>query len=149
MGGKCVAVIVKDDMILMERVLFDGRYFYTLPGGTIEEGETPEEAVVREVKEECNLDVRVIRPISTINRKTGKMKYSFECEIIGDKEPTLGKDPEFPDDEQSIKEVLYMRLEDIDEKDRAFLWSEGLMEVGNFADVVIGWGDEISFPGKS
>jgi 8-oxo-dGTP diphosphatase len=47
------AVIVKDDKILLTRQ-WDG---YSLIGGGVEKGETLEEAMVREVKEETGLDI--------------------------------------------------------------------------------------------
>lgn len=54
---------------------------WVLPGGGIDLGETPEEAIIREVKEETGLDVLIIRkvgeyePINRISRKT----HLYEC----------------------------------------------------------------------
>lgn len=48
-------VIVKDKKIL----LVPARHGYTLPGGGVEEGESNEEALVREVREETGLSVSV------------------------------------------------------------------------------------------
>jgi 8-oxo-dGTP diphosphatase len=45
-----------DDRLLLVRA--DNGRFY-LPGGRIEPGETPEQALAREVEEECGLSVRV------------------------------------------------------------------------------------------
>ena len=52
----CGAVIV-DKQILMVRHVQDGRDFWTLPGGGIEQGETPEVAVAREIREETGLEL--------------------------------------------------------------------------------------------
>lgn len=91
--SRSVAIVVRDGKILMERVFYFGREFFTLPGGGIEKGETPKQACLRELKEECGLD-------------------------------------------------------EINEKDRAFLWAYGLMQVPGFFDEIKNWGDEISYPGK-
>jgi 8-oxo-dGTP diphosphatase len=39
----------------------DGRSYWTLPGGAVEANESPQEAVIREVKEETGLDAQVSR----------------------------------------------------------------------------------------
>jgi 8-oxo-dGTP pyrophosphatase MutT (NUDIX family) len=51
------AVLLQGDCILMVRISYRGRFWWCFPGGTIEPTETPEEAVVRELREELNLRV--------------------------------------------------------------------------------------------
>mgnify|MGYP000896128921 CR=1 FL=1 len=51
------AVIVKDDQILLIHRIKKGNEYFVVPGGGIEEGETEEETLVREVKEETSIDV--------------------------------------------------------------------------------------------
>ena len=145
--SRSVAIVVRNGKILLERVFYFGREFFTVPGGGIEPGETPEQAVVRELKEECGLDGTVIRPL-TVQYKSGEgAEYSFEISIPDDQEPVTGYDPEEPSDNPPLKEVLWMKLDEISEKDRAFLWSYGLMTVEGFFDEIKAWGDEISYPG--
>lgn len=43
------AALIQGDSILMVRIVNDEEEFWTLPGGAVEEGESFEEAVVREV----------------------------------------------------------------------------------------------------
>lgn len=50
-------ILLWGDKILMIHRIKDGREYYVFPGGSVEEGETPEEAAVREMKEETNLDI--------------------------------------------------------------------------------------------
>jgi 8-oxo-dGTP pyrophosphatase MutT (NUDIX family) len=45
--------------------------FYEVPGGGVEPGETPEEAVVRELEEELGLHVRIDRELATVWRPGG------------------------------------------------------------------------------
>jgi len=52
-------LIIKDDKILFIHRLKNGKEYYVLPGGAIEDGETPEQAAVREAKEETNLNVEL------------------------------------------------------------------------------------------
>jgi 8-oxo-dGTP diphosphatase len=49
-----------EDRVLLVRAA-NGRFY--LPGGRIEPGETPEQALAREVQEECGLSVRVTEPL--------------------------------------------------------------------------------------
>lgn len=58
---------------------------WVLPGGGLDEGESPEEGVMREVEEETGLQVRIVRQIaeySPVNRLTQKT-YFFEVAAIG------------------------------------------------------------------
>ena len=148
---RSAVIIIRHGRILMEKVHFFGRDFYTLPGGGIENGETPEEAAVRELKEECGLDGTIRRPLAILFRKDGIREFSFEVTVPEDQEALLGYDPEFGSgkEEQPLKEVMWLSLDEVSEKDRAFLWSYGLMDVEDYTDVVIGWGEEISYPGKN
>jgi 8-oxo-dGTP pyrophosphatase MutT (NUDIX family) len=147
--SRSVAIIVRDEKILMEKVHFFERDFCTLPGGGIEEGETPEQAVLRELKEETGLDGKIIRPLAVQHKGDGGIDYSFEVEIPSDAVAVTGYDPEFAGGENPLKEVLWMSLDEISEKDRAFLWSYGLMQVDGFFDKIREWDNEISYPGKS
>lgn len=56
---RVAAIILKDGAILLARHQKEGETYYVLPGGGVDFGETCEEALVRELKEEANLDIRV------------------------------------------------------------------------------------------
>jgi len=67
-------------------------------------------------------------------------------EVSETQQSIVGKDPELLDADQIITDVQWMKLNELSEKDRAFLWSYGLMDVCDFGQEVIGWGDTISYP---
>jgi len=146
--SRAVSIVIRNDKILMEKVHYFGRTFYTVPGGGIEDGETPEEAAIRELKEECGLDGKITRPLAVQYKQDTSAEYSFEVEIPDEQAPILGYDPEDTSDDPALKEVLWMPLNKISEKDRAFLWSYGLITVGDFFEEIRSWGDEISYPEK-
>ena len=55
------AVIINDNKILAMK---DERSpYYYLPGGRVQIGEKAEDAVIREVKEELEIDAKIIRPL--------------------------------------------------------------------------------------
>ena len=56
------AIIHKEDKILIaERGYGEFKGLYEFPGGKVETGETGEQAIVREIKEEFNADIEVER----------------------------------------------------------------------------------------
>ena len=148
MRNRSVAIVVRNGAVLVEKTYYEGRYFYSLPGGGIEEGESPEETALRELKEECGLDGKIIKPLNIVHKKDGSREYVYEIAVSEEQIAITGKDPELTEEEQVILEVCWLRLYEMSEKDRAFLWAYGLMEVEEFWDEVQSWGDEISYPKK-
>jgi hypothetical protein len=55
----------------------------------------------------------------------------------------LGHDPELARPEQILADVRWLALEEIPERDRAFLWSAGLLGVGQFAREVESWAGDV------
>lgn len=97
------AVILQGGKILLiHRIKLDRDYF-VLPGGTVEEGETDEEAVVREAKEETGFDVAIKERLGEIyDERNEKMHHLFSVEILsGTLE--LGS----PEKERNCKENRY------------------------------------------
>ena len=147
MRNRSMALVVRNDKILMVKTFRFNRYIYELPGGGIENGETEEEAAIRELKEECGLDGVINRPLNTLHCKDGSTEYVFLVDVSENQEAIVGKDPEIPEgEEQDIKSVCWKKLNELSEKDRAFLWSYGLLAVGDYFEHVLSWGDEISYP---
>jgi len=60
---RVAAIIIRDGEILLVRHLKHGKTYWLLPGGGVDYGETLAEALVREIKEETNLDIVVGRPV--------------------------------------------------------------------------------------
>jgi len=60
------------------------RDFWNLPGGGVEHGETPWQAVIREVKEEVGLHVVVNKLLGVYKDPTrDDLVFSFACIIVG------------------------------------------------------------------
>jgi 8-oxo-dGTP pyrophosphatase MutT (NUDIX family) len=125
-----------------------GEEWWCLPGGAQEADETPEEGALRELREECNVDGAVVRQTSHVSYGPDNEAYSFLVDI-GDQNPWLGHDPEVTEGKQplALVDVQWLRLSEIPERDRTFLWASGLLGVGDFLTEVEGWGDDTSYPG--
>lgn len=64
-----VSLALFDDhkFLLIQRATHPFKGYWTLPGGRIEHGETPEQACIREINEELRLEVANLTPVSRFN----------------------------------------------------------------------------------
>ena len=111
------AIIVQDGKILIVRRSSEpGKGKWSVPGGLVELGETVEQAVVREVREECGLDVEVDRLIDVVDSMTfdrnGRLKYHF---IILDFFVKIKGGELRPGDD--AKEAMWVSLEEVENYD--------------------------------
>lgn len=143
-------MVCRDKKLLLVEHVLKGRDFYNLPGGGIEEGETPAEAALRELEEEAGVKGRILRPLTVEYKPDLQSRiFSFLVEIPEDAVPVAGCDPELPEEEQTIIGIKWLALDEIPERDRAYLFGAGLMRVPEFHDEVLLWGDDvISYPKK-
>jgi len=83
--------IFKDDKILLVKELFDG--CWTLPGGYVDVGEPPSQAIEREVFEESGYQTKAIKLLAVYDRNHPRhnhppfeyhiYKLFFLCELLG------------------------------------------------------------------
>ena len=90
-GHTVDAVIQVDDrnIILIKRRYAPYKDKYALPGGFIKYNEDPEQAIIREVREETNLVVKIISKIGTYDQKgrdpRGRIvSTAFKCRLVKD-----------------------------------------------------------------
>ncbi|MFI5713743.1 NUDIX domain-containing protein [Kribbella sp. NPDC051620] len=76
-----IVLLTGNGVAAIERVR-DGMTYYTLPGGGVEDGETPQEAAVRESHEELGLIVRVDGLLAVVNFR-GSTQYYYRAEVLG------------------------------------------------------------------
>lgn len=118
MGRIRVAGIIpmEDGFALMHRVGVikrkDYQEYYTFPGGGLEENETLEQGVIREIKEEFGIDVEVVKKLYEMNsEKFNQKEYFFLCKYIagefgtGDG-PEYNNDPKYIDSGKFIPEII-------------------------------------------
>jgi 8-oxo-dGTP diphosphatase len=102
-----MAIIAHDGAVLMiRRRQKEGELLWAFPGGAVEEGETPEEAAVREVAEEVGLTVVAEKVLGDrVHPKTGRAMVYTACTIEGGELSVL--------DEDEIAEVAWVKHGDI------------------------------------
>ena len=139
------AIVCRDGRLLMAKHQEQGTAYWCLPGGGLEAGENPEEGALRELREEAGVEGRIVRSLrhALDARGTGFHTYLVE---IGDQQPALGRDPELDPGAAILVDLRWLSLKEMPERDRAFLWDAGLMNVPGFLEEVAGWGEAVSYP---
>ena len=81
-GVRCVGIVIKDNKILIMKRNSYGKKYFVLPGGHLEENETTEQAVIREIKEETSLNVSINRLLYHHDIVDDSDHYFYKCEYI-------------------------------------------------------------------
>jgi 8-oxo-dGTP diphosphatase len=88
---RCQGVILHDDYILLVKHLnhLTGNPYWWLPGGALEPKETQEECIVREIREETHLSVRVERLLFETEDPDRRYTYqnyvTYLCTLVSGK----------------------------------------------------------------
>lgn len=95
MKKKARALLVIKDSILLIRRTKNNEVYYVFPGGSVEDGETFEQACIRELQEEIGITVRIKRLITElVNNDSSVHENFYETEIVSGEIGT-GPDPKF------------------------------------------------------
>lgn len=86
--------------------------YYTFPGGGLEDCESLEEGVIREIKEEFGIDIKVIKKLYEMySDKFDQKEYFFLCQYIGGEfgtgtGPEFSNNPAYKDSGNFIPEIV-------------------------------------------
>lgn len=80
--NRSAGIVIKDDKVLLMHRFNKGDEYWVFPGGGVEEGETPEEATVREVDEETSIAVVPKKFVYHITWDTGEENFFYLCDYI-------------------------------------------------------------------
>ena len=109
---RAVAVVERDGKVLVIRRHLDGRDYAVLPGGGIEDGETPAEAALRELNEECTLDGQVAELLLEGDHG-GRPAWYFRVTGV-EGEPVLGGEEAEHQDETNNHHPMWASPKDLE-----------------------------------
>lgn len=82
------AIIIKDNKIFItQRGYGEFKDYWEFPGGKLEKGESAKDCILREIKEELDADIEVIKFLNTINYDYPTFKltmHNFICKLKED-----------------------------------------------------------------
>jgi 8-oxo-dGTP diphosphatase len=82
--GVFAIILQQDLMLLIKRGTEPHKGYWCPPGGLLEAGEAPEEAVTREVREETGLEVEVVDALGEVRGPiTGRPSCVYLCRVVG------------------------------------------------------------------
>jgi 8-oxo-dGTP diphosphatase len=114
--GNAVDAVIEDkegNIVLIKRKYPPFQGFYALPGGFVEKGEKTKQALLREIKEETNLTVKVVEKIGVFDEKGRDPRgnihsTAYKC-IVNDTSNLKSGD-----DSKEVELIPKERLEDIE-----------------------------------
>ena len=116
-------VLIEDNKVALIERYRDGKHYFVFPGGGVDEGETPQEAAVREMEEETGLRVTVKRELAEIHFGLS-MQHYFQVECNGGEfgsgtgEEYTDADPDHP--AQGVYIPVWMPLAELPEHDNVY-----------------------------
>ena len=111
------AIIIEEKGLMVfyreKTVNGEKKCYYAIPGGHVEKGETCEETVIRELKEELNIDIEIVKELGYMMINGVKEVY-FLCKRING-EPVLGGEELERNTKDNYYEFRYYPIDKIDE----------------------------------
>jgi 8-oxo-dGTP pyrophosphatase MutT (NUDIX family) len=117
------AVLIKDDKVALIERYRNNKHYFVFPGGGVDEGETPEQAAVREMEEETGLRVTVKYELAVIHFGLSTQHYFLAERLNGEFGTGTGEeytdaDPENP--AQGIYIPVWMPIKELPEHENVY-----------------------------
>lgn len=108
-----IVLIHEGKLALMERHR-QGRHYFAFPGGGVDEGETDEQAAVREAMEELGIKVEIVQKAATILRQGRRDQVYFLVRwLSGEYGTGTGEEYSTPDESNGTYNPVWMPLGEV------------------------------------
>lgn len=111
--NRAVAIVLKDDALLVIHRLSEGQEYYTLPGGGVEQDETIEQAVVREVSEEASLNIELGRRVYEHHYDDGTSQFFYLCHYASGIPQLAFNAPERQEKHGELHQPMWLTLDQL------------------------------------
>ncbi|TQR16404.1 NUDIX hydrolase [Psychrobacillus soli] len=112
MRNRGATVIIENGRIALIKRTKPHTTYYVFPGGGIEDGETPEQAAIRETHEELGVHVRIQRTLKIL--QYNGTQHFFLADIIGGKFGTgTGEEYSHTSVQRGIYEPIWVNIDDL------------------------------------
>ena len=109
-NGRAIIIDGDEVLLMFRRKIKNGttKEYYAIPGGGLEENETIEECVKREIQEEFNLEIEVKEQLGVVEDEKN-VGYIYNCSIISGT-PKLGGEELEENTEENYYEVRKIKV---------------------------------------
>lgn len=114
----CGICLKNDELLMVNHSALNTSDFWAPPGGGIEYGQSIEETLIREFKEETGVDIRPVKFLFAcefIKSPLHAIEVFFEVEHVGGT-LKVGSDPELENNAQIITDVKWMSAAEIEKQ---------------------------------
>lgn len=114
---RAVAVVIKDNNVLLMHRINQGKEYYVFPGGGVEDNETIEKAVIRELREETSIEIKINKLLyhhHIIGDLNDSDQYFYLCDHISGT-PALSESNELEENRKGTDfyEPLWYPIKDL------------------------------------
>ena len=135
-------VLIEDDKVALIERHRAGLDYFVFPGGGVDEGESPEQAAIREAMEELGIEVVVRQKVAEIHFDTSTQVYFLVDRISGEFGTGAGEeftDSDPNDPEEGIYIPIWMPIEELSQHEKIYPSALAKLAVQS---KVSGWGNE-------
>jgi 8-oxo-dGTP diphosphatase len=114
MRNRAGIVLIEDNQLALIERYKQGRHYFSFPGGGVDEGETDEQAAIREAWEELGIRVEVLQKAAEVVRENKRKQIYFLVKQVGGEFGTgTGEEYDEPNPERGTYHPMWMPMDEI------------------------------------